>query len=100
MTEQDWNSNMIIALFNAIGALSVRLLGDSFVVCVKDAEGNVHHVFPDDSRVTWVNGQGEVASPPADSPVFSDMHCSLHGEWNDRTIKSAQDHQEKANPSR
>ena len=90
---------LIVALFNAFGALSVRLLGESFVICVKDAEGNFQHIFPNDNLVTWVNGQGEVSLPPSDYPVFSEMHCPLHEGRCDMPKESEQVRLSMATPS-
>ena len=74
MTERE----LLVAILNAIGALSIRTTGEAFVVCAKDRAGNVYHVYPDDSQVTWVSQKGEAVPPSAVSPVFSDTHCPLH----------------------
>ncbi|MCI0822333.1 MAG: hypothetical protein J4N34_02770 [Chloroflexi bacterium] len=67
------------AIFNVLGTLSMRLTGQTFLICMKDEEGNISHVYPNDSGVTWINHQGEAVPPDAGHQVSGDMHCPLHG---------------------
>jgi hypothetical protein len=75
--------DLLIGLFNAFGSYVQKQTGESFGLCIKDSEGNIHHVYPSTDLVTWFNSQGEVVPPHAGSPGYADRHCPLHGEWND-----------------
>ena len=65
MTEREW----LIGLFNLVGALVERLTGETFVLCIEDAEGNRHHVYPSTHQVIWTKGGAE--DPCADPKVSS-----------------------------
>lgn len=86
---------LLVALFNALGAYIKRTTGCSFIVCIKDSEGNLHHCYPDDSQVTWFNEQGEVVPPHVGPLGFADMHCPLH----EACCGSQQEPQQVAEPS-
>ena len=79
MTDRD----LLIGLFNAFGSYVQRKTGVTFVLCIKDNEGYIHHVYPNTDLVTWFNAEGEVVSPGVGLAEYSGMRCSLHGELND-----------------
>lgn len=74
--------DILIGLFNAFGSYVQRQTGETFILCIKDDEGNIHHVHPETAVVTWFNAQGEVVPPHADPMGDADRHCSLHEELN------------------
>jgi hypothetical protein len=60
MTERE----LLIALFNAVGALTQRLTGDQLNVCVEDGEGNYLHIYADSSKVWFEPISGVAAGGP------------------------------------
>lgn len=68
---------LLIALFNAIGALAKRMTGDDMLLCIKDDRGNWFHFYPNDSHVTWITSV-EVEGHSGAPRVHPAMHCRLH----------------------
>ena len=68
--------DILVAIFNVLGALAERTTGQALVVCLKDGEGNLHYSRPDSSMVEWIT---PVAATSEDSPVSPSMHCPLCG---------------------
>lgn len=75
------NSDLLVGLLNAIGGLAYRITGERMILCLRDAEGNIYHIYPNDAHITWVKSphEGAAEGPLADSLVFGEMQCSLHG---------------------
>ncbi len=69
---------LLVAVFNVLGALAERVTGSTFMVCVTDADGNVVHLRPDTTVVTWAIPLVE-ESPQNDVTQESlDMLCAIH----------------------
>ena len=51
------DEEMLVAIFNAVGALSERMTGEIPMLCIKGEDGNIHHIYPNTSNVTWFNQQ-------------------------------------------
>jgi hypothetical protein len=75
--------DLLIGLFNAFGSYVQRQTGETFGLCIKDSEGNIHHVSPSTDLVTWFNAQGEVVPARADQAGYADRHCPLHEQHHD-----------------
>lgn len=73
MTDRD----MLVAIFNLMGGLALRVTGETPILCVKGEDGNMYHVYPQTNNVTWV--QEEDASSLGRGRVSSAMHCPVHG---------------------
>jgi hypothetical protein len=71
---------LIIGPFNTLGTYVQRTIGETFLLCIEDSEGNIHQVYPDTSKVTWFNERGEAVPPRVDPPGYAGRHCLLHGE--------------------
>lgn len=44
---------LIVALFNLVGAAIERLTGETILLCVEDEAGNIMHLYPDTSKLTF-----------------------------------------------
>lgn len=68
MTERD----LLIGLFNLVGALAERLTGEAFVLAIEDEEGNQHQVYPSNWRVMWARKaeQGPCVDLSVSSPTL------------------------------
>ena len=73
---------ILIALFNVMGALAERVTGESFVLCHKDHEGNVIHSYPSTEFVTWFSDS--VVAEGQSYSALSARHCRLHGVLYDK----------------
>lgn len=71
---------MLVGLFNAIGVLTERLTGEIPMLCIGDGQGNIHHIYPNTSNVTWINLKAGAVSQPDGHGVLHSICCSLHGE--------------------
>ena len=72
---QDEETRMLlIGMLNALAALSVRLTGQTLVLCLRDSQGNVAHSYPDESRLTLQAPLGSSCRGKELPP----MHCALH----------------------
>jgi len=80
---------MLIAIFNAIGALSNRMGGESPLLRIKDEHGNINLIYPSISNVTWFNQAAEAEGQPDGHEVSHSMRCSQHG-GTDATLKAPQ----------
>ncbi len=67
---------LLLALFNAIGALTLSLTGQRMLLCIEDGHGNVAHFYPDETKVTL--SPAEPATPAYPSSGHSSMRCALH----------------------
>lgn len=45
----------VLALLNAVGALSLHLTGQYLNLCVEDGAGNYRHIYSDGSRVWFTD---------------------------------------------
>jgi hypothetical protein len=70
--------DLLMGLFNAFGSYVQRQTGETFGLCIKDREGNIHHIYPSTDLVTWFNAQGEVVPPHVGQPGYAEMRCPLH----------------------
>ncbi len=68
---------LLVALFNALGALAKRVTGDTMLLCMKDDQGSWFHFYPNDSHVTWFN-QVEVEGRTDSQREPDATHCPLH----------------------
>lgn len=68
---------ILIALFNAVGALSERLIGEKLLLCVEKEDGHFEHVYANPSNVTWIKQEG-LEAHVADQKEWSAMRCPLH----------------------
>lgn len=72
---------LLLAVFNAIGAFAKRTTGDTMLLCTEDEEGNIVHIYPDDDRVTWISENSEGAEPHLGGyQVLRCKHCLLRDE--------------------
>lgn len=67
---------ILIGILNALGKLTETLTGNSILLCFKDTEGNLVHVYPDTEKVTYIilgaeSQDGQTMEPPT-------MRCALH----------------------
>ncbi len=71
---------ILIAIFNAIGAWAKRTTGATFLVCMRDQEGYKHRIYPNTSNVTWFRKTEAVANQTGGHVESHSMHFPLHGE--------------------
>ena len=82
--------DILIGLFNAFGSYVQKQTGETFILCIKDDQGDIYHAYRDTMLVTWFNEQGEVVPPAVGSRGFSHRRCPLHGASNDTATEPQQ----------
>ena len=74
---------LLVALINAVSALSQRLTGATMMLCLKDTDERWVHFIPDENLVTWVT-DADWRTPAADHPRAFPKRCPQH-DWPDAT---------------
>ena len=69
------DKEMLQATFNLIGSLARRITGERPIIRVMDKDGDIHHIYPDETQVTWIGDRMDQtlgAGAPHGSPSESD----------------------------
>lgn len=86
VSEKMTDRALIIALFNLVGAVMERQSRGKILLCVEDEAGNVMHLYPDTSKVTFL---GVVGLQNAGHQESADRHCPVHA-WPNGTQQASQ----------
>ena len=67
--------DLLLCLFNAVGALAERMTGKKMLLCVKNTDGEWFHVYPETQKVTWLPAAVDQYGHYA---VLAPMRCPVH----------------------
>ncbi len=84
------DKEMLMAIFNSIGALAERITGEIPLLCIKGQDGAMYHIYPNTSNVTWFNQKMEAASQHGGLEVPHSIYCAFHGASDAKTREPLQ----------
>ncbi len=56
------DTSLLIAIFNTLGVLAEKLLGQTLIARIQDAEGHSYYIYPSDYNVIFADGREEALS--------------------------------------